>query len=58
MPLDDDVRSLEALADLVAHIDRDIAALAAEDRARLEQGDVVMRLETLRQEIDRRMALH
>ena len=58
MLLDGDALTLEALADLVARIDGEIEALAAEDRARLEQSDVGMRLEALRQEIDRRMALH
>jgi hypothetical protein len=55
---DEDAVTLEALADPVAHIDGEITALAAEARAGLELGDVVMRLDALRQEIDRRMAPH
>jgi hypothetical protein len=58
MLLDEDAVTLEALAGLVAHIDREITALAARARAGLAQADVVMRLEALSQEIDRRMALH
>jgi hypothetical protein len=54
--LDEDAVTLEALADLVARLEGEIEALAAEDRVRLEQSEVVMRLEALRPEIDRHLA--
>jgi hypothetical protein len=54
--LDEDAVTLEALADPVARLEGEIEALAAEDRVRLEQSEVVMRLEALRPEIDRHLA--
>jgi hypothetical protein len=54
--LDEDAVTLEALADLVARLEGEIEAFAAEDRVRLEQSEVVMRLEALRPEIDRHLA--
>jgi hypothetical protein len=54
--LDENAVTLEALADLVARLEGEIEALAAEDRGRLEQSEVVMRLEALRPEIDRHLA--
>ena len=54
--LDENAVAPEALADLVARLEGEIEALAAEDRVRLEQSEVVMRLEALRPEIDRHLA--
>jgi hypothetical protein len=54
--LDENAVTPEALADLVARLEGEIEAFAAEDRVRLEQSEVVMRLEALRPEIDRHLA--
>jgi hypothetical protein len=54
--LDENAVALEAVADLVARLEGEIEALAAEDRVRLEQSEIVMRLEALRPEIDRHLA--
>lgn len=58
IPLDEDAATLEALGEIRARIAHEIAALAAEARAGLSAGDLIIRLETLRMEIDRRLALH
>jgi hypothetical protein len=54
--LDENAVTPEALADLVARLEGEIEAFAAEGRVRLEQSEVVMRLEALRPEIDRHLA--
>jgi hypothetical protein len=54
--LDENAVALEAVADLVARLEGEIEALAAEDRVRREQREIVMRLEALRPEIDRHLA--
>jgi hypothetical protein len=54
--LDENAVALEAVADLVARLEGEIEALAAEDRVRREQSEIVMRLEALRPEIDRHLA--
>lgn len=54
--LDENAVTPGALADLVARLEGEIEACAAEDRVRLEQSEVVMRLEALRPEIDRHLA--
>ena len=58
MPLDEDAATLEALGEIRARIAHEVATLAAEARAGLSSGDLIMRLEALRMEIDRRLALH
>ena len=58
MPLDEDTTTLEALAEIRARIADEVAALTAEARAGFSAGDLIMRLEALRMEIDRRLALH
>ena len=58
MPLDEDATTLEALGEIRARIEREVAALTAEARAWFSAGDLILRLEALRMEIDRRLALH
>ena len=58
MPLDRDAATLEALAEIRGRIEREVAALAAEARAGVSAGDLILRLEALRMEIDRRLAPH
>ena len=59
MPPDEDAATLEALGEIRARIAHEVATLAAaEARAGLSAGDLIMRLEALRMEIDRRLALH
>jgi hypothetical protein len=55
---DEDAATLEALGELRARVEREVVALAAEARAGLGAGDLIIRLEALRMEIDRRLALH
>ncbi len=56
MPLDEDAATLEALAEIRARIEREVAALTTDARAWFSAGDLILRLEALRMETDRRLA--